>query len=134
MYISDEEIPRDDLLDYTPLIRNPAGNIINQFFEWRTISGQYQARGGEKHLVIGNFLDNDHTTLQPNTLRDSLQNSTYYFIDAVVVEPCKSRFPTQEFIMSSDTAFCQGEEVSLTVNPLLQDYPYTWSNGATNAV
>ena len=134
MALTTEPIPRDLLLTYSPVLRNPSGFILDHFFEWRAITGEYIAQGGEEYLVIGNFLDDPSTTIQRNTREDSLQNSTYFFIDAVVVELCKNRFPTTEFILSTDTAFCAGESLPLMLNPQLTRLDYTWSNGSTDSL
>lgn len=84
-----EPLTSTALINYTPQVTNPAGNIINDTLNWILISGTYIAQGGEKYITIGNFNDNSNTNI------DSLNNSpplgnygAYYFIDDVSVVDC----------------------------------------------
>lgn len=56
-------------LDYiNPQIKNPLGNVISDTLNWIAITGTFVASGGEKYMLLGNFLaDNTVTTSSINT-------------------------------------------------------------------
>jgi len=129
MYLTAQPIPSQTLYPYTPQLVNPQGEIINDFDNWKEISGEYRAQGGEKYLMIGNFNDEEHTTLQLRVNLETYHESAYYFVDNVVVENCKSRLPEQ-ILFAEKNQLCTGEEL------LLQGYThpdhqvlYEWSTG-----
>jgi len=133
LHFSRDSIPNLDLLELSPHISNNPGNVINNPYGWHLISGEYLARGGERHLVIGNFLDDEHTTLQSRGLADGIgANSTYFYIDHVVVEPCAENFP-EHLILATDSLLCPGETLELLAQgpPLAK---FTWSNGSTDTL
>lgn len=77
-----------------PQIINRPGHIMNNKKTWTELCGIYRARGNERYISIGNFLDNDQTGFQKNT--DSLLNPefiyAYYYIDAVRVFEIENSF------------------------------------------
>jgi gliding motility-associated-like protein len=87
-YISSSPISRNDTYpfnNYSPQIKNPTGNYLNDTANWVLISGIYNAAGGEQFITIGNYTD---TTLLGDTLNTFPPGSTdnsYYFIDDVSV-------------------------------------------------
>ena len=83
---------KDSLLtiEATPIIRapdieNPSGNIITDSLNWTKISGEYIAKGGEKFITIGCFLNNSDI----NKIVFSHYNDyAYYLVDDVSVVRC----------------------------------------------
>lgn len=133
MYLSKDSISRDTIIRVTPHLANPEGNIIRNMTDWVEISGNYVASGGERFLVIGNFLNDEETTLElREDNNEDLLPSTYYYIDDVRVEGCTQRFP-QYIITASDSTLCPGEMVELSV-PELDSAIYTWEDGSTNRI
>lgn len=130
---SKTKIPEMDVLPYTPAIANEEGNIIQLSAGWTTISGVYQAQGGERHLVIGNFLDDDHTTVvRRNIQQAAFLETTYFYVDEVIVEPCKGRFP-EKMILVEDSTICPREELDLMARSL-ENAKYLWENEDANSV
>lgn len=70
------------VLTYTPQVSNPAGNILLDTVNWMKIEGCFQAQGGEKYMIIGNFKDNANTQKAINK-PGGFNWSTYYYIDDV---------------------------------------------------
>lgn len=72
----------------TPQVENPHGSVIIEDSIWHTISGRFVAAGGEKFLTIGNFYNDDQTTIDTLLpLGSNESGSAYYFIDDVLVIP-----------------------------------------------
>jgi len=130
---SDTQFVNRQVLPYTPVISNPQNQFLNNSYAWTTISGRYEAKGGEKHLAIGNFLDDTQISRLPfynNPLINiNLFNTVYYFVDEVIVEPCDVKFPDQ-MILYQDTVLCPGEVLEIAAAELDQAQ-YTWENGST---
>jgi len=131
---SDTVFPNSDLLDIPPAIANRQGRFINNFNDWVLIYGFYEAKGGELHLVIGNFLDNEETSIQSRYGEGGPEQSTYFYIDDVVVEPCNVRFP-KEIILAEDSTLCPGDSITLHA-VMEEDSDIFWENGSkdTNRV
>jgi Secretion system C-terminal sorting domain len=70
------------VLTYTPQVSNPAGNILLDTINWMKIEGCFQAQGGEKYMIIGNFKDNANTQ-KAISKPGGFNWSTYYYIDDV---------------------------------------------------
>ncbi len=68
------------VLNYTPQVSNPTGNILSDTLNWMQISGCFVAQGTERFMHIGNFKSDSATQYitTPNTL-----SSAYYYIDDV---------------------------------------------------
>lgn len=129
LHFSKDSIPNLPLLSLTPHVANPQGRVIGLPFGWQLIEGQYTARGGEQHIVIGNFLDDDQTTLEfRNFPDDHGANSTYFYIDHVVVEPCSAELP-DELILATDSLLCPGESIDLFAETFALA-SYTWEDGS----
>ncbi|MEO1449062.1 MAG: gliding motility-associated C-terminal domain-containing protein [Bacteroidota bacterium] len=119
-YITDDvalafsrQIPSQNfLLPYTPVLSNPDGNLLSDFNRWYTIDGQYVASGGESYLIIGNFKNEAQTTRTISPHTDSAFESTYLFVDDVIVRPCTG-LVGPNFLALDDTAVCAGDPVPL---------------------
>jgi OmpA-OmpF porin, OOP family len=68
-----------------PQIENPAGNMLNNKFNWVTVTGSFIASGGENYMTIGNFRNDAQTVKQylGGTNINTLE--AYYYIDDVYV-------------------------------------------------
>lgn len=132
IHFSRDSIPNLPLLSVTPHVENPQGRVISLPFGWQIIEGIYTAQGGEQHIVIGNFLDDDQTTLEFRDFPDDHgANSTYFYIDHVVVEPCSPEFPN-EILLASDSVLCPGESINLAATTI-PFATYSWGNGITDS-
>lgn len=63
-------------------IRNPLGNFLKDTVNWTEISGIYNAEGGERYLIIGNFQACNSTTrktLIPNNPENVLNNMKKHY-------------------------------------------------------
>lgn len=70
-----------------PQIENTSGALADTL-NWKQISGQFTAAGGEQFITIGNFYDDAGTTItQPGS---SGSYGAYYFIDEVSVSEVPS--------------------------------------------
>ena len=76
-------IPLAPVLNVIPQIKNPTGFVITDKNNWTLISGSYTALGGEDHIVIGNFSDNNSTTTIMGL--GGLYPTSYYWIEDVEV-------------------------------------------------
>lgn len=132
MFLSRDSIPDDTLLPYEPQLRNPDGNILRNTEDWIEISGMYTAKGGERYLVIGNFNEDDNTTLEKWSDDEDLYQTTYYYIDHVQVIGCTGSFP-DALIVSEDSALCPGESLDLMA-VALDSAEYQWDNGSKDLV
>lgn len=65
--------------------------LTKQTGDWETAQQEYRARGGEKHLTIGNFFDNKSTHYYFIKFRPVSQHmlaeSSYYYIDDLRITP-----------------------------------------------
>lgn len=71
-------------LPFIPQISNSTG-LISDTLNWQIISGDYTAIGGENHIIIGNFNDNNNTNFV--NVNNGLYGGTYIFIDDVSLTP-----------------------------------------------
>lgn len=71
----------DCLVNVTPQVVNPIGNIITDTVSWVKISGSFVAQGDEKFITIGNFFPD--SLIQKSINRPGFAWSTVYLIDDV---------------------------------------------------
>ncbi|MBK9479048.1 MAG: T9SS type A sorting domain-containing protein [Bacteroidetes bacterium] len=69
------------LINVSPQVSNPSGNIITDTLGWSKIEGCFTATGGEKYLTIGNFKSDSATQKAIN--RPSYPWSSFYYLDDV---------------------------------------------------
>lgn len=73
----------------TPNVLHHENKIFNAFYNWEKVCGTYEADGGEKHIVIGNFVNNENTlnerNKQPKDQKGTPVIAAYYYIDDVSV-------------------------------------------------
>ncbi|MBP7244271.1 MAG: T9SS type A sorting domain-containing protein [Bacteroidia bacterium] len=102
-------------LPLIPQIENPQGNIITDSTNWTSISGIYNAVGGEKYLTIGNFKDSSVTTIIDADNGNGDYQNAYYYIDKVS-------------LISLDSL--QGIQPSNDVSLLLDIFPTVTNSGS----
>ncbi|HRY31782.1 MAG TPA: gliding motility-associated C-terminal domain-containing protein [Bacteroidales bacterium] len=107
-------------------IDNPAGNFITDTLGWVRISGTYIAKGGEDHLIIGNFRDDAHTLWMPFLPVIWYENSAYLYVDDVYLGE-----PVLHPPLGEDTILCRGEEIMLSASGTGDSW--VWSNGSTDS-
>lgn len=84
------KVDHDSLLEVSPALTriNELETLTN---EWYQASANYQARGGEQFLLIGNFSNNAATAHMKIEYREGkslmLGGSAYFYIDDVLVSP-----------------------------------------------
>ncbi len=110
------------LYRFTPQLRQPEGRLIENEKEWQVIRGTYRAEGGERFLLIGNFLDDSSMTRKPVR---SGEPTIYYYIDDVALLPCDT--PAQT-VFITDTTFCAGDALQLIGIP--DANTYQWDDGS----
>ena len=106
-------------LPFIPQINDT--NIVTDSTGWTLVYGQYEANGGERYIIIGNFYSDSLTdTIQvfghPHTYQ---QNLAYYFIDDVSV------FEMKKAYAGRDTTICHGDSVQLGM-PACLNISYSW--------
>jgi hypothetical protein len=79
--------------------QSPISNLYPQFFvnellndttEWQLVSGYFQASGGERYMVIGNFKPQNEVDTMPVNTSLEFNRDAYYYIDDVSVMECDS--------------------------------------------
>ncbi|PVY41345.1 OmpA family protein [Pontibacter virosus] len=97
-------------IPYTSL-KDAAGSPLDSRANWTKVSGTYKAKGGERYLLIGNFLGANASALEvmnPDTIENdeepkgSKTKGTYYCYDNFSVVP-KSEVDKEEATLSDAT-------------------------------
>jgi hypothetical protein len=80
-----DSIPSMYILNLNPQIRNQSGNFFDTL-NWTLVQGEFEALGGEKYLIIGNF---DSSAYCNWVIADSnaTNNSCYLKIDDISLVP-----------------------------------------------
>ncbi|MBI2257760.1 MAG: OmpA family protein [Flavobacteriia bacterium] len=92
MHISKKPFGTDaktSIIDKTH-IQHKDNKIFNAMYNWDKVCGTFEADGGEKHVTIGNFNNNDQTKYERNKKNDFKGTpiiSAYYYVDNVSVTP-----------------------------------------------
>lgn len=69
-------------LPFTPQITNLTGQL-NDTSAWKLISGNYIAKGGEKYILIGNFIDDASVDTVYNEYSGYFFNHAHIYIDDI---------------------------------------------------
>jgi len=93
-YFSDTAVTHIDstnkyyLLPEVPQVFNPHGKLISDKKNWTLISGSFIAKGGEQYITIGNFFNDNNTSVLfvGGSAWDGYAESGYYIDDVSVVE------------------------------------------------
>jgi len=135
MYLSPTAISRigpQNAIPVTPQIENNSGPITD-VVNWTPISACYTAQGGERYIVIGNFHNDNGTTVICNN-NGALNPYAYYYVEDVSIRPvtncCVMRLDT-----ATQKANCGTATGAAGVTPQNGTGPYTyqWINGATTS-
>ena len=84
-YFSSAEIHTGtyNMLSFIPQIQH-YGNLLSDTIGWTNIKGSFVAEGSERYLIIGNF-NNDQNTTVVQVRNDIHITAVYYYIDDVSV-------------------------------------------------
>ncbi|NNL09213.1 MAG: OmpA family protein [Croceitalea sp.] len=63
-----------------------ADRSLTESDSWITLTAEFDARGFENHILIGNFSDNENTRLLNNNQDVQSSDFSYYYVDNVVLE------------------------------------------------
>jgi hypothetical protein len=75
-------------LPFTPQIANTQGEILNDKDNWKQISGEFIAQGGEQYMVIGNFKNDANTdtiSVQNGGDTSYFETAIYYYVDNICI-------------------------------------------------
>lgn len=123
LFFSHQKPAPDSAYVLQPHLAYTDGQLLEDDDAWVSVSGIYQADGGEQYLTIGNFRP-DSTTLRKERLQD--QPTIYYYLDDVSVRACPTQIPVLPLL---DTFLCTGESMLLRVDE--SAWSVTWSDGRT---
>lgn len=114
-----------------PQVSNPDFRIITDTVNWTKIEGSFIANGGERYLVLGNFMPFSQTN--SITLKEvdpvSYFPWCYYFLDDIAVYPDNT--PVYLANIGSDTCIFAGDTLTLG-SPSRAEYLYQWYDGNGN--
>ena len=72
-----------------PHVVHHENKVFNAFYNWERVCGTYESEGGEKYIIIGNFVNNEGTAnernKQPKDQKGTPVIAAYYYIDDVSV-------------------------------------------------
>lgn len=119
--------PGTGVIAFTPQLES--ASLLNNRSNWTTITGVYQASGGENYVTIGVFRADADVNLitqdagSKNSGCRSYDSAAYYYIDDVVVSP------VNEIVqIAGDSIICPGQSAVLFANA---NVPFYWSLLAT---
>lgn len=92
LYFSDIEVKSsiNINLPYDPQINNNVGLFLDNIDEWEEVCTVYEAHGGEKFFIIGNFKSYENTNyVATDKNMKNLRNKeyAYYFFDDISIKP-----------------------------------------------
>ncbi len=109
-----------DFIPVTPQLETDMG-FLSDDEGWTWITGCFQAVGGEKYLMIGNFNSDSDSPLDPNCHNE---DSYYYIDDVSVVEG----MPPEEIILNPETPVTAC--FSYEIDPMHPGPYFMWNTGA----
>ena len=91
VYLSQGKVTTEgvDALNVTPQLTTPPGLFLDDVEEWQDICQVYEAKGGEKFFIIGNFKDYENTNYvvtDKNVVNLRNKAYAYYYFDDVAVK------------------------------------------------
>ncbi len=106
MYFSDTKIaePNSGVLNFTPQV--VYNDVITDTAGWVKVSGEFLAQSASRFLIIGNFNDNQQTTIESLIEPGTRMRSAYYFVDMVAVY--------ENPYEAVDTIICEGDSILFT--------------------
>ncbi|MBA3901688.1 MAG: hypothetical protein H0X62_16045 [Bacteroidetes bacterium] len=76
-------------LNVKPQVQNKPGSLMSDQIHWEIVCGEFLAKGGEKYLTIGNFVDDKQIKVgrmkKPREIKSPQNEYGYYYIDDVSV-------------------------------------------------
>jgi outer membrane protein OmpA-like peptidoglycan-associated protein len=92
LYFSDIEVKSsiNINLPYEPQINSTIGLFLDNIDDWEEVCTVYEASGGEKYFIIGNFKSYENTNyVATDKNMKNLRNKeyAYYFFDDVIIKP-----------------------------------------------
>lgn len=116
--------------NFTPQVANdPINNPLTDKINWIKISGSFVANGGEQYIVIGNFKDDSHSSIDSVGSTASMvifpnSAAAFYYIDDVsVLEVIQAH-------AGKDTLICTGDKVLIGQDTAIPGVSYHWSPSA----
>lgn len=110
----------------------PAANFYSNTNGWAKISGNFTPNvGGTWTIIIGNFdsgLNNNPST--PTSSPSSGYRQSYYYIDAVTVQPVGQSIPDYTTQLSGDALACSNSNTSYSITNLPFGTSVSWSQSS----
>lgn len=113
----------NDVIDMVPDANHAL--VINQRFGWQLIELEYTPqRTGAIYFIIGNFFDDEHTSVVQDPNAEDQEIRAYYYMDDIAVSSKTTTF--EEF-----DSFCRGADFDLPEQSK-EGYSGTWSPAPNN--
>ncbi|MBN2611151.1 MAG: OmpA family protein [Bacteroidales bacterium] len=92
VYFSNTQVKAQgvDALSLTPQLSSPEGLFLDNVEDWEQICQVYEAKGGEKFFIIGNFKNYENTNYvvtDKNVVNLRNKAYAYYYFDDVAIKP-----------------------------------------------
>ncbi len=147
IYFSPTQIRKDyDIqLALKPQVENPAENWLDNKIDWGEMCGTFVAQGNEAFIIIGNFYNDDSTSVVETDVSDvhprRVKDYAYYYIDDVEVHSvtncyvcsCSRDNTIEAEITPKHVRRFGGSDgaADLTIYYGLEPYKFLWSTGDT---
>lgn len=107
-------------------VSSPEGVFLSDTIEWMKVCGYYMAKGGEKHMLLGNILSSNVTNWNLIKYNATSFSSFYYFDDITVREATEAEYN----LLAEDTiTTCANVPISLEAQGGYSYY--AWNTGDT---
>lgn len=90
-------------LKFNPQIKSTQGVLIEDTMNWVSVSGDFIAKGDEKYIHIGSFLDTNITLLPTPWGGIPIGGGAYYYIDDVSLKIGPKQVPDTIFTCDADS-------------------------------
>jgi len=91
---------------FEPALRLSPGDYLTDRDGWTWITGSYRARGGERHLILGNFLPDSALNLVEVVPQGEPVLAAYVYLDQISVEKIPLRSHSLDDSLPPDTIAC----------------------------
>jgi gliding motility-associated-like protein len=101
--------------------------IVDNQSEWHTLTIEYLSPGGETHVTIGNFNNENNSNFIPEGM---YQDNAYYYIDSIAVKCIGT--PSSDIVLDlgDDIQLCE-DDYPFTISSNIQAAYNEWSTGET---
>ncbi len=121
LYVAKDSFLPAPLYPFLPQVSHPPRPPVRHETDWIPVGGNFIAEGGERFLLLGNFLPDSLMTLVHNGPHPP---NVYFYVDDVLVAPC----PSSEMVRQTiDTVFCRHLPALLVAPP--DATSAAWSDG-----